>query len=189
MTTPNEYWRIGRLLRPWGKSGEWLAAADNGDPHRFDRLDRLFFRVAGDFRAAAVASATVRGGRVMLKLAADAPCAPHAELFLPADEIRAEGAEGADADLPYEHELIGATLADPAGRALGIIRALRPGPQGELLVVECSGEERWIPYLAAYAPRFDRAARQLRMDLPPGLVNDADAVEAEPPAGNRDLRR
>jgi ribosomal 30S subunit maturation factor RimM len=186
MSTSTEYWRIGRLLKPWGRRGEWLAAPDNGDPRRFARLERLFIRVGGDYRAAALESATVRGGRVMLKLAPDAPCAPHAELYLPADEIRGDDA---DAELPYEHELIGATLADPAGQPLGMIRALRPGPQGELLVVECAGQERWIPYLAVYAPRFDRAARQLRMDLPPGLVNDADAVEVDPPGGIPAARR
>lgn len=186
MSPSNEFWRIGRLLRPWGRNGEWLAAPENGDPRRFARLERLFILVAGGYQPVTLETATVRGGRVMLKLSPAVLCTSLAELFLPADEIRADPAE---ADLPYEHELIGATLADPVGEVQGIIRSLRPGPQGTMLVVECSGQHRWIPYLAAYAPRFDRAARQLRMDLPPGLVNDAEAVEVDPPSGNRAPRR
>jgi ribosomal 30S subunit maturation factor RimM len=180
MSTSNEYWRIGRLLKPWGKSGEWLAAADSGDPRRFAGLARLFLRAPdGTYQPVTLESATVRGGRVMLKLMPEALCVNQAELFLPAAEITA--AALAD-DLPYEHELIGATLADPAGAPLGVIRSLRPGPQGTMLVAECSGRERWIPYLNAYAPRFERAERRLRMDLPPGLVDDAEAVEVDPPA-------
>ena len=59
-----------------------------------------------------------------------------------------------------------------------------------MLVVECSGRERWIPYITAYAPRFERADRRLRMDLPPGLVDDAQAVEVDPPpAARRPSRR
>lgn len=182
-----EYWRIGRLLKPWGKNGEWLAASENGDPRRFSRLERIYIRTApsGECLPATLESATVRGGRVMLKLSPAALCAPQAELLLPENEIN----KGAQDELPYEHELIGATLADPAGQVQGIIRSLRPGPQGAMLVVECSGRERWVPYLAAYAPRFDRPARQLRMELPPGLVNDAEAVEVDPPDGNHEPRR
>lgn len=183
----SEFWRIGRLLKPWGRSGEWLAAPDSGDPRRFAGLARLFVRSPdGAFHPVALESATVRGGRVMLKLTPEALCAHQAELFLPAQEITAAAVD----DLPYEHELIGATLADPSGAPLGVIRSLRPGPQGTMLVAECAGRERWIPYLNAYSPRFERAGRRLRMDLPPGLVDDAEAIEVDPPApASRPRRR
>ena len=133
-----EFWRIGRLLKPWGKNGEWLAASENGDPRRFQGLARLYIRLVpgGVCQPATLESATMRGGRVMLKFSADASCGPQAELLLPENEIN----QAAQDDLPYEHELIGATLADPAGRLQRIIRSLHPWPQGATLLVECSGQ-------------------------------------------------
>ena len=169
-----EYWRIGRLLRPWGIAGEWLVAAE-APREKFLQLKRVFIEAPGGPQPVAVLRATLRGERLMVAFAPSPLLQREAELLRPENEIAPDPAD----PLPYVHELIGAALRDEAGRTLGSILRLDEFPAGPMLVVQTPRGERLVPYVEAYQPRFERATRSLHMTLPPGLIDDAEAGEIE----------
>ena len=168
----NEYWRIGRLLRPWGAAGEWLVAPD-APAKKFLTLTRVFIKSATGPQPLEVTRATVRGEKLMLAFAKSPLVVHDAELWLPESEI----APDPDDPVPYVHDLVGAVLRDPAGRTLGSILALNDYPAGPMLIIQTPQGERMVPYVQAYQPRFDRETKSLHMDLPPGLIDEREAQE------------
>ncbi len=163
----NELWRVARLLRPWGRAGEWLVAPDGGDellaPGR-----ELFLRAGAEqFAPVRVAAAIRRGGKLMVRLEPGAPAARGAGLYLPAAEIPDAGDPA-----PWLHDLIGAELHDDDRGAVGVVRELLEGPAHPWLKVKTAAGERLVPYVEGYDPRFDREGRVLTMTLPPGLLED-----------------
>ena len=175
-----ELWRVGRLLRPWGRRGEWLLAADGDDPARFAPGRALYLRMgAGDPRPVTVASFTIRGENWMIGLEPADAGARDAELLMRAEEIGDDPADPA----PWLHDLLGSTLLSPEGRALGVIAEYLEGPAHPLLRISTPRGSRLVPFVEAYEPRFDRAARTLTLTLPDGLLDETLAIgEREPDA-------
>src|SRR5512141_1456003 len=152
----SEFWRIGRLLRPWGAAGEWLVAPD-APADKFLSLTRVFIKSPAGPQPVAVTRATVRGEKLMLAFAPSPMIRHDAELLLPETEIEPDPAD----PTPYVHELLGAALRDPAGRTLGSILAFEEYPASPMLIVRTPHGERMVPYVEAYQPRFDRETKSL----------------------------
>jgi len=168
----SEFWRIGRLLRPWGAAGEWLVAPD-APPEKFLALARVFIKDAAGPQPVAVTRVTLRGEKLMLAFAPSPLPRHEAELLLPESEI----APDPDDPQPYVHELVGAALRDPEGRTLGSITAYAEYPASPMLIVRTPHGERMVPYVEAYRPRFVRETKSLHMDLPPGLIDERETEE------------
>jgi 16S rRNA processing protein RimM len=75
-------------------------------------------------------------------------------------------------------------MDETTGAAVGtIVDVDRESSNMELLVVEsASGAEVLVPFVRAYAPKLDMAARIVRMRLPDGLLDldvKADVADTE----------
>jgi 16S rRNA processing protein RimM len=103
-----------------------------------------------------------------------------------ADRDAAEALRGATlwlhtADLPtlapgefYQHELVGCRVEDPAGRELGVVRAIWETGAPDVLVIEdAAGRELLAPAAESLLRQVDLAARRLVIELPPGLIDEA----------------
>ncbi len=70
------------------------------------------------------------------------------------------------ADVLWVHELIGATVRDAAGTALGVIASVEPNPASDLMVLESGG---LIP--VRFITVHDAAAHTVDVDIPEGLLD------------------
>jgi 16S rRNA processing protein RimM len=64
------------------------------------------------------------------------------------------------------HELVGATVRDAAGRALGTVASVEANPASDLMVLESGG---LIP--VRFVTAHDAAARTVDVDIPEGLLD------------------
>ena len=70
------------------------------------------------------------------------------------------------ADVLWVHELIGATVRDATGTALGVIASVEPNPASDLMVLESGG---LIP--VRFITMHDAAAHIVDVDIPEGLLD------------------
>jgi len=76
-----------------------------------------------------------------------------------------------DPDDFYDTDLIGLTAATVEGAALGPVRDVVHAPASDYLVVEVDGQERLVPFLAAFVPTVDVAGGRVVIDAPEGLFD------------------
>ncbi len=69
-------------------------------------------------------------------------------------------------DVLWVHELVGATVRDAAGTALGIIASVEANPASDLMVLDSGG---LIP--VRFLTAHDAAARTVDVDIPEGLLD------------------
>jgi 16S rRNA processing protein RimM len=70
------------------------------------------------------------------------------------------------ADVLWVHELVGATVRDAAGTALGVIASVEANPASDLMVLESGG---LIP--VRFVTAHDVAAHVVDVDIPEGLLD------------------
>ena len=74
----------------------------------------------------------------------------------------------------YDHQLRGLAVVTADGTAIGVVDDVVHLPSQDLLVVSCPDErEVLVPFLNAFVPTVDVAARRIVIDPPDGLL-DAD---------------
>jgi 16S rRNA processing protein RimM len=72
----------------------------------------------------------------------------------------------------YEHELVGLSCCDIAGRPLGRVKALVGGGAGALLEVETERGDILVPFLSPIVVEVDLVAETVVLDPPRGLFDD-----------------
>jgi 16S rRNA processing protein RimM len=80
-------------------------------------------------------------------------------------ELSAEPLEDV-ADVLWVHELVGATVRDAHGTALGVIASVEANPASDLMVLESGG---LIP--VRFVTAHDAAAHTVEVDIPEGLLD------------------
>ena len=86
----------------------------------------------------------------------------------------------------YDHQLVGLRVVTVDGKAVGIVREMIHLPAQDLFAVRrADGREVLIPFIAEFVPEVDLAAKTVRVDPPPGLLElaDGDASTTAPPSG------
>ncbi len=177
---PPAWLRVALVVRPQGRTGEVLAELLTDFPERFTDNPRVWLRLdeGSSTREARVERWRLHGRRIVFKLAGvdtmnDAEALRGHELLVPWAERRA-----LDEDEVYVAELAGCTLVDArTGASVGTVADVdEASGAGTLLVVERTGAgELLVPFVKAFAPRWDLEARVLTMELPEGLL-ELDAV-------------
>jgi 16S rRNA processing protein RimM len=74
----------------------------------------------------------------------------------------------------FDDDLVGCALVDADGVVLGKVRAVEHYPAQDVLLVG----RAIVPLVRAFVKKVDVAAKQIVVDVPPGLLNDAEAEEA-----------
>jgi 16S rRNA processing protein RimM len=88
-----------------------------------------------------------------------------------------------DPDEFYDHQLVGLRVVTTDGQPVGIVREMIHLPAQDLFAVRRKdGREVLIPFIAEFVPEIDIAARVVRVDPPPGLLELGDP----PPSGDLD---
>ena len=89
------------------------------------------------------------------------------ELFVAAAERPALD----DPDEYYDSDLVGLAVVDRSGATLGTVQAVSHAGPADYLVVDVSGRECLVPFVAAIVPEVDLSAGQVVVEPPEGLFD------------------
>ena len=167
MTEPGRL-EVGRIVKAHGIRGEVVVEAVSNRSERFRPGSVLF---AGE-QPLVVRRASVQGGpdapgraaRRRWIVAFDAIGERNEAERLRGTVLSGEPLDGGDEGELWVHELVGAEVVDPAGRALGRVTAVEANPASDLLVVDGEG---LVPMVFV----IETAPGRVVIDPPPGLLD------------------
>ena len=171
---------VGLVVKPQGRKGEVLIKPFSDRPGRFPSLKRAFVPgAAGEAREVTVSSCWPHKGSFVLKL--DGVDSIDAAERFRGQELRI-GEEELDR-LPegsyYYHELVGLSVFDPEGRALGSVKnILETGAGAPVLVIVGAapegGREHMVPLADEFVTRVDLPGQRMTVALREGANAVAD---------------
>ena len=173
-----EFITLARVVKTQGRRGEVAAELHSDVPDRFVTGMKLFalpksssLRAEEARRELEVEDLWPHKGLVVLKFCG-VDSMNDAELLI-GSELQVPKAQRADleAGWNYVSDLIGCTVLDRA-REIGRIEDVQFGA-GEaplLIVVDSAGRKFDVPFAEAYLEGVDTAQRQVRMNLPEGML-------------------
>ena len=184
-----EFITLARVVKTQGRHGEVAAEMHSDAPRRFaagmkllvlPKLQNEDEKTQPSRRELEVEELWPHKGLIVLKFRG-VDSMNDAELLIGA-ELQVPGAERADleAGWTYVSDLVGCTVLDH-GREIGRIEDVQFGA-GEaplLIVADDAGKKFDVPFAEAYLERVDIAQRQVRMNLPEGILEINAPVTAE----------
>ena len=181
METKGEFITLARVVKTQGRHGE-VAAEMHSDPGRFAAGMKLFAlpKTEAPRRELEVEDLWPHKGLMVLKFRG-VDSMSDAELLI-GSELQVPRTERADLETgwTYVSDLIGCKVFDH-GREIGSIEDVQFGA-GEaplLIVADAAGEKFDVPFAEAYLEGIDTAQRQVRMNLPEGMLEVNAPVTAE----------
>jgi 16S rRNA processing protein RimM len=170
-TESNDFVTLARIVKTQGRRGEVAAEVHSDIPDRFQPGMKLFgLGESGTRRELQIEDLWPHKGLVILKFAgvdsiSDAEQLIGAELQLPCSQ-RAQLEPG----WTYVSDLVGCTLLDH-GHEIGRVEDVQFGAgEAPLLVAAAQGKTFEIPFAEAYLERVDLQRREVRMNLPEGML-------------------
>lgn len=184
--TKGEFITLARVVKTQGRHGEVAAEIHSDVPGRFVEGMKLFALTQSEDspRELEVEDLWPHKGLVVLKFSG-IDSMNDAELLI-GSELQVRSAERADLEpgWNYVSDLIGCTVLDHA-REIGWIEDVQFGAgEAPLLIVangagDAQGKKFDVPFAAAYLEGVDTARRQVRMNLPEGMLEINAPVTAE----------
>jgi 16S rRNA processing protein RimM len=185
--TSGDFITLARVVKTQGRHGEVGAEMHSDVPGRFAEGMKLFalpksqdLKIQGTRRELEVEDLWPHKGLVVLKFRG-VDSMNDAELLIGC-ELQVPRGERADLEpgWTYVSDLIGCTVLDHA-REIGRIEDVQFGA-GEaplLIVADGAGKKFDVPFAEAYLEGVDTAQRQVRMNLPEGMLELNAPVTAE----------
>ena len=190
--TNGEFITLARVVKTQGRHGEVAAEIHSDVPGRFAAGMKLFAlpKLQDSRRELEVEDLWPHKGLLVLKFRG-VDSMSDAELLV-GSELQVPGAERADLDLGWNYvsDLIGCAVLDRA-REIGHIEDVQFGAgEAPLLIVANSvGRKFEVPFAQAYLESLDVARRQVRMNLPEGMLEINAPVTAEEKRGQQSARK
>lgn len=168
---------VGRIGRPHGLRGELTVDVRTDEPERrFAQGSRLTARPpqgsASTLKALTVARTRTHQGILLVTFeeisgreAAEAARGITLHVEVPADETPDDPEEY------YDHQLVGLTAYDEAGRELGTLTEVGHGAAQDLLKIRTpDGRDAYVPFVSALVPEVDLPGGRIVIADRPGLV-------------------
>lgn len=176
-----EFVTLARVVKTQGRLGEVAAEIHSDVPGRFAAGMKLMAlpKSAQGRRELEVEDLWPHKGLVVLKFRG-VDSMNDAELLI-GSELQVPKADRADleAGWSYVSDLIGCTVLDH-GHEIGRIEDVQFGAgEAPLLIVASAGKKFDVPFAEAYLEGVDTAWRQVRMNLPEGMLEINAPVTAE----------
>lgn len=181
MTLPSRPARkiaAGRVAGIFGLRGELKVDASRAAETAFVAGAVVGVRLrSGQEREARIRAVRAHRGRILVFFdgvndATAAEAYAGAELALDEHALVLDPNEYLDADL------IGCTLVDEDGADVATVVGVEHYPGSDMLVV--GARRTLIPLVQAFVARVDVAAKRITVTLPPGLLDEREAVEDRP---------
>jgi 16S rRNA processing protein RimM len=161
---------IGRIIRSQGISGELRVKFFENKQIEFPGLISLFIGEEGDVREYKIEAIASRGRAYHIKLAGvgSLPAADRLagrDIFIPEELVKPlTGGQY------YVFQLKGCAVLTRQGEKIGTVADVQSTGSSVLLVVDSEGKEVLIPFHAEICTEVDLAKREIRVELPEGLL-------------------
>ncbi len=163
---------VARLVRPRGRQGEFQAELLTR-PERLSQLRRVVLVAGERERSSEVEAVWFHQGRPVLKFhgidsISDAEAWTGAGVCIP----RAERPPALEGEY-YQSDLAGCRMVDrKSGRVIGVVTRIEEFGGPPLVAVEMpGGREVLVPFARSICCEIDLDAREIRADLPDGLLD------------------
>jgi 16S rRNA processing protein RimM len=167
----NDFFYLGKILKPIGTKGHLLAILDVDDPGRYKKLETVFVGIDLNRIPWTIQSVEIKTGkRITLKFEdidsfQDALPFQGRELYLPMAMLpQLKGKKF------YHHEITGFTVIDKNHGNIGFVKSILEFPQQSLLQVQYGGKEILIPAVDTVIRKIDRKNKVISIEAPEGLV-------------------
>ena len=162
---------VGRIARPHGLRGHVVINPETDFIEtRFAPGSVMWTRVDGDDEVLTVAESRLQGGRPVVAFEGstrieDAERLAGRELRVPEETLRP-----LEPGTFYQHQLVGCAVETTSGGIVGTVTRVEGGFGGSRLVVDGIRGEIQIPLAAEICTAVDIAAKRIRIEPPPGLL-------------------
>ncbi len=173
---PHDHVFVGLVTRPHGVRGEIKVEIWSDVPGRFDPGSELLVTLEGR-PAHRVRIASFRPARASAVVRFDGCRTREQAESLRGSRLAVERREvpAAPAGLYYHFDLVGCRCVDADAGELGEVAAVVEDGGGVLLEVRRAGRTLPVPFVEAFLESVDVAAKQIRLRLPPGLVEACES--------------
>jgi 16S rRNA processing protein RimM len=164
---------VGRIVRPHGVRGEVVVEISTDEPADRYAVGSTLVTDRAEPSALTVDAQRPHQGRLIVafKQVPDRDAAEALRgvlLRVDSDAV----APPAHPDEFHDHQLIGLSVVDPAGEAVGELVRIDHAPAADLLVVERPGAgTALVPFRKEFVPEVDLPGRRIVIDPPPGLLD------------------
>lgn len=166
-----DLYAVGKVVKVFGVKGEVVVRPTTHSPHRFRKLKRVFVGRPGvtarEYTIEQVHIGT-RGVRVKLSDLNDRDAAEKiigSHIFVDArDRVRIPRGTF------FIHDVLGLTVLDQDGNALGTVKELMKLPAHDVLVVEQNGREVLVPSVKEFIRSIDLNTKTMRVHILEGMV-------------------
>ena len=161
---------VGRLVRPRGLKGEFVAEIYSSQPGRAENLKDVLLELGTNRQPVKVERVWYHDGNPILKFSgidtlSQAEPWQGADLSVP-EADRARPGEG-----EYSHsDLIGCSVWS-SGQLVGVVHSVQEFGGGPLLEIKAAdGREILVPFAKSICKEIDVSGKVIRADLPEGLT-------------------
>ncbi|MDQ2873031.1 MAG: ribosome maturation factor RimM [Candidatus Eremiobacteraeota bacterium] len=164
---------MGRIAGLFGVRGELKCDPTSAGRSVFVKGAQLNLTDAsGATRAVHIQAVREHKGRLLLRLAGVDDASAAQALVGSTFDADASNIE-LDENEYLDRDLIGCALYEASGRTLGVVDAVDHFPSGDMLVVG----GKLVPMIHEFIKSVDVARKRIAVELPAGLLDDAEAVE------------
>jgi 16S rRNA processing protein RimM len=176
-----EFITLARVVKTQGRHGEVAAEVHSDIPDRFvEGMKLLALGKSGDSRRELEVEDFWPHKRLLVLKFRSVETMSDAEELIGAElQVPREQRAGLEQGWNYVSDLVGCTVFD-RDREIGKIEDVQFGAgEAPLLIVGENGKKFDIPFAEAYLKAVDIAQRQVRMDLPEGMLEINAPITAE----------
>lgn len=187
----NDFVTLARVVKTQGRRGEVAAEVHSDVPDRFAPGMKLFaVDESGARREVEIEQLWPHKGLLVLKFAGVDSISGAAEFVGAELQVPRSRRAQLEPGWIYVSDLVGCALFDHA-REIGVIQDVQFGAgEAPLLVVAGQGKAFEIPFAEAYLEAVDLPRREVRLNLPEGMLEiNAPVSDEEKRAQARDLKQ
>ena len=163
---------VGRIARAHGIRGQVIVDPATDFPEaRFKAGSEMFVRRGDTIQPVTVESVRFHRGRPIVGLAG-IETMNAAEALAGMDlRVSVEALQPLPSGAYYHHDLIGCSVATPAGETIGWVKSSEGDGTGSRLVVESASGDVLIPMVDGICVAVDVAAKRIVVEPPEGLLD------------------
>lgn len=166
----DEYYFLGKILKPHGFDGKVNTYLDTDEPWIYENLEVVFININGSPVPYFVESIILKNNKATIKLAdvdtiEQSTFLIQKEMYLPLSTLPA-----LSGNKFYFHEVIGFNVKDVNFGEIGIVKQVLEYPNQAVLQVMHKEKEVLIPASNDVIKSVDRTKKEIKVDAPEGLI-------------------